>query len=244
MVSDFDSTCEQLVRIASSMEQLTDTNSQVQKNVEQIHELSNHVSNHMEESSQSTAKLSQSTELIQELVSRFDIGEGNFDSVVQKVRAFRNKLQSALEEMTMRGQNLFDTNYKPLGNNKPQKYKVSWGDEYNRCCQSILEEAFQSIPSCSYAVGVNTDGYLSAHNLQFSKPLTGDEATDFVGNRCNRKFESPAELRAAKNNTHMLLRTFWRDTGEILCDIAMPILINGRLWGNVRVGIPVENLVT
>ena len=101
----------------------------------------------------------------------------------------------------------------------------------------------QSIPGCTYAVGVNTDGYCSAHNLQFSKPLTGDQSVDLVGNRCNRKFEGPAELRAAKNSTLMLLRTFRRDTGEILCDIAMPIQINGRLWGNVRVGIPAEKMV-
>ncbi len=244
MVNDFDSTCEQLVNISFSMAQLTSTNLQVHQNVKQIHELAINVSGRMKESSQSTTELSESTEVIQELVSRFNIGEGTFDAVVQKVRAFRNKLQNALEEMTKSGQNLFDTNYKPFGNNKPQKYHVSWGEEYTRCCQSLLDEAYQSIPGCAYAVGVNTDGYLSSHNAQFSKPLTGNEAIDLVGNRCNRKFENPSELRAAKNNTAMLIRTYLRDTGEILCDIAMPIHINGRLWGNVRVGIPAEILVS
>ena len=244
MVCDFDSTCEHLVRISFSVSQLSYTNAQVHQNVDEIHDLSIKVSDRMKESSLSSAELSQSTETIQELVSRFTIGEGNFDEVVQKTRLFRNKLQSAMEEIAQSGQNLFDMNYTPLGNHTPPKYRVSWGEEYTRRCQSVLEEALKSIPGCAYAVGVNTDGYCSAHNLQFSKPLTGDQQTDLVGNRCNRKFEGPAELRAAKNTSMMLLRTFRRDTGEILCDIAMPIHINNRLWGNVRVGIPAERMVS
>ena len=34
----------------------------------------------------------------------------------------------------------------------------------------------------------------------------------------------------------MLLQTYIRDTGELLCDIAMPIMVGGQHWGNVRVG--------
>ena len=240
MVGDFDDTCEQLVRISFSMSQLSATNSQVHKNVDEIHELSIKVSGTMNESSKSTSELSQSTEMIQELVSRFTIGEGNFDLYVQKVRTFRNNLQNAMDDMAKSGVNLFDTKYQPFGHDLSQKFHLSWDDEYKKRCQSYLEEALHSIPGSAYAVGVNTDGYCSAHNLQFSKPLTGNPEVDLVGNRCNRKFEGPAELRAAKNNTPMLLRTFRRD---ILCDIAMPIQINGRLWGNVRVGIPVEKMV-
>jgi methyl-accepting chemotaxis protein len=243
MVGDFDRTAEQLLQISSAMAHLSSTNSEVQDNVDQIHDLSIKVSGHMRESSECTTALTQSTELIQELVSRFNIGVGTFDAVVQKTRAFRDNVQSALEEIARSGINMFDTNYKPFGNNKPQKYHVSWGDEFTRRCQSMLDDTCKSVKGCAYAVAVNTDGYLSSHNIQFSKPLTGNEAVDLVGNRCNRKFENPGELRAAKNAEPMLLRTYLRDTGEILCDIAMPILINGRLWGNVRVGLAAEILL-
>jgi methyl-accepting chemotaxis protein len=149
---------------------------------------------------------------------------------------FREKLQKELEEMAKSGTNIFDTSYQPFGNSKPQKYKVSWGDEYTRRCQPLLEECFNGIPQCKYAVGVNTDGYLSAHNLVFSNPVTGNDAVDLAGNRTCRKFENPGELRAARNASPLLLRTYIRDTGEIMCDLAMPIHVNGRLWGNVRVG--------
>ena len=50
-------------------------------------------------------------------------------------------------------------------------------------------------------------------------------------------------MRAARNTQPMLLQTYVRDTGEILCDLAMPIMVRGRHWGNVRVGLPAEALV-
>ncbi|WP_283744683.1 methyl-accepting chemotaxis protein [Sideroxydans sp. CL21] len=244
MVGDFELTGEQLLQIAAAMEQLSATNAQVHENVGSIHDLSARVSGHMTDSSKRTAVLSQSTEGIQELVSRFNIGVGIFEEVVGKTRIFRDKLKAELEAMAHSGQDIFDKNYAPIGKRKPQKYRVSWGEEYTRRCQSLLEDALRLIPGCIYAVGVNTDGYLSSHNLKFSKPLTGDDAVDIVGNRCNRKFDAPGELRAAKNTNPVLLRTYRRDTGEVLCDIAMPIEIDGRLWGNVRVGITAENLVS
>jgi methyl-accepting chemotaxis protein len=46
----------------------------------------------------------------------------------------------------------------------------------------------------------------------------------------------PTELRAARNTETLLLQTYLRDTGEVLCDIAMPIYLGGKHWGNVRVG--------
>ena len=244
MVADFERTGEQLLQIAAAMEQLSVTNGQVHENVEMIHSLSNKVSSHMEDSSLRTAGLSESTEGVQELVSRFKIGRGTFDTVVGKTRQFRDKLKAALEEMNKAGQDIFDTRYQAYGNSKPQRFRVSWGEEYTNRCQALLEEAFNDIPNCAYAVGVNVDGYLSSHNTKFSKPMTGDDKVDLLGNRCNRKFNNPAELRAASNSNSMLIRTYLRDTGEILCDIAMPIEINGRLWGNVRVGMPAETLMT
>ncbi len=243
MVGDFERTGEQLLHIAAAMEELSATNAQVHDNVNKIHGLSSEVARHMADSEQRTAGLSESTESVQELISRFKIGRGAFDLAVDQTRTFRDRLLVELEAMSKNGSNIFDTNYQPVGSSKPQKYRVSWGDEFTRRCQSLLEECLASFPGCTYAVAVNVDGYLSAHNQKFSKPLTGDAAVDLVGNRTCRKFENPGELRAARNTLPILLRTYLRDTGEILCDIAMPIEINNRLWGNVRVGMSAESLL-
>lgn len=41
-------------------------------------------------------------------------------------------------------------------------------------------------------------------------------------------------FRAAQNTLPLLVRSYIRDTGELLCDLAMPIHVGGCHRGNVR----------
>jgi methyl-accepting chemotaxis protein len=236
MVGDFEGTSDQLIQIASAMEQLTATNAQVNENMHQVHTLSSEVAHNMTDSEKSTEGLSKATESVQELVSSFKIGRGAFDYNVDFVRKFRDELQSALEAMHKRGINVMDRSYQPIANTRPQKFKVAYDEDYIRECQSILDGALSSIKGGVYAVGVDINGYATAHNAKFSQPLTGDYQKDLVANRTRRKFDSPTEIRAARNTSPLLLQTYIRDTGELMCDIAMPIQVAGIHWGNVRVG--------
>jgi len=236
MVTDFERTGSQLNQIAAAMEELTATNGQVHDNVAHIHQLSSDVAKTMSESEQSALTLAQATESVQELVSRFKIGRGIFDHNVDGVRNFRDAIQAKLEELKQRGINVFDRNYQSIPNTNPQKYSVSYDDAYCRECQKLLDDALAGITGGVYAVAVDTNGYLTAHNGKYSKPLTGDYQTDLAGNRTRRKFEAPTELRAAGNTQPLLLQTYIRDTGELLCDLSMPIMVGGQHWGNVRVG--------
>lgn len=236
MVSDFEGTSDQLIQIAAAMEELTATNAQVHDNMRLVHTLSSEVAQNMTESEKSTEGLSKATESVQELVSSFKIGRGAFDAIVDEARKFRDVLQAQLESMYKRGINVMDRNYRPIANTNPQKFNVSYDEVYIRECQDLLETALATIKGSVYAVGVDINGYLTAHNLKFSKPLTGDYQTDLIGNRTRRKFEAPTEIRAARNTAPMLLQTYIRDTGELMCDISMPIHIAGTHWGNIRVG--------
>ena len=161
---------------------------------------------------------------------------------MSRTRRFRDELASALERLQSQGCNIFDQSYRPIPGTTPQKYAVSWGEAYDRNCQKLLDDCLADIPGAAFAVGMTQDSYLSAHNTKFSKPLTGNSEVDLVGNRTRRKFELVSEKRAAANTEQILLQTYLRDTGEVLCDLAMPIYVAGRHWGNVRVGIPAAQL--
>ena len=243
MVSEFEQTGAQLLDITSAMSQLSSSNGQVHENASVIHDLSAEVAAHMEKSELSAVVLAQATEGVQELVSRFKIGEGAFDLAVERTRAFRDQVQACLEAIQAKGVDVFDRNYQPIANTNPQKYRVTWGDAFTRDGQGLLDSCLADVKGASFAVAVTSDSYLSAHNSKFSQPMTGDYERDLIGNRTCRKFERPAELRAAKNTESLLLQTYLRDTGELLCDIAMPIVVKGRQWGNVRVGIPAKSLL-
>ena len=237
MVGDFEGTSDQLIQIATAMEQLTATNGQVHENMHLVHGLSTEVSQNMANSEKSAEGLSKATESVQELVSSFKIGRGAFDYNVEVIRKFRDDLQDKLEEMRKRGVNVMDRNYQPITpKTNPPKFLVSYADDYFRECQGFLETALANMKGGVYAVAVDINGYLTAHNLKFSQPLTGDPQKDLVGNRTRRKFEAPTEIRAARNSAALLLQTYIRDTGELMCDIAMPIYVGGVHWGNVRGG--------
>lgn len=88
-----------------------------------------------------------------------------------------------------------------------------------------------------YAVGVDENGYLPTHNSVYQKPVTGDAARDYVGNRTKRLFNGVTELNAARNKDPSLVQVYARDTGEKLWDVSAPIFVKGKHWGGFRVGV-------
>ena len=236
MVSDFERTGDQLSQIAAAMEELTATNGQVHEAVTQVHALSNEVSSNMKSSETSTQALSQATESVQELVSRFKIGRGAFDYNVDQARQLLQKLQDRMSGLAAKGVNIWDQAYRPIANTNPQKYDVTYASAFEREIQPLAEEALGTLKGGVYALMVDNRGYAAIHNLKYSKPLTGNYEADLVGNRTRRIWDDPTGQRAAKNTLPLLLQTYARDTGEVLSEINLPIIVDGRHWGGLRVG--------
>ena len=236
MVSNFERTGDQLNQIASAMEQLTATNGQVHQAVSQVHALSDEVSGSMKSSETSTLMLSQATESVQELVSRFKIGRGSFDFNVDQARNMLFKLQDKMSALAKQGVDIWDQNYQPIPRTNPQKYEVSYASAFEREIQPLAEEVLASLKGGVYALMIDSRGYGAIHNLKYSKPLTGNYDADLVGNRTRRIWDDQTGQRAAKNTQPLLLQTYARDTGEVLSEINLPIMVDGRHWGGLRVG--------
>ncbi|NHC06051.1 methyl-accepting chemotaxis protein [Azonexus fungiphilus] len=236
MVGNFERTGDQLNQIATAMEELTATNAQVHDSVRQVHELSVEVAGSMQDSGQTTEMLSKATESVQELVSRFKIGRGAFDENVDKARLFRDQIQDKLAALAASGVDIWDQNYRPQPNTSPQKYEVSYCAAFEQQVQPIFESALASLRGGVYALIVDNRGYGAIHNQKYSRPLTGNYQADLVGNRTRRIWDDVTGQRGAKNTQPLLVQTYARDTGEILSEINMPVIVGGRHWGTVRVG--------
>jgi methyl-accepting chemotaxis protein len=57
-----------------------------------------------------------------------------------------------------------------------------------------------------------------------------------VNNRTKRIFNDRTGLAAAQNTAPFLIQKYQRDTGETMADLSVPIFIDGRHWGAVRIG--------
>jgi methyl-accepting chemotaxis protein len=236
MLRDFEQTAAQVAGIASAMEELTATNAHVNENVTRINELSNDVAANMRVSETAATNLSHSTESVQEMASRFRIGFGDFEANMLVAERTRNELQELLAAMKARGLNVFDRNYRPISGTVPQKYKTAYDDEVARVVQPIYDRAVTETRGGRFALLVDVNGYGPTHNSKFSRPLTGDPQVDLLNSRDKRIFNDPTGAAAAKNTRPFLLQTYMRDTGEILSDLSMPVLIDGQHWGALRLG--------
>ena len=236
MVSDFQSTNDQLMEIAAAMDELSTANSLTHGNVSQIHAMSNDLSRRMKDSRDSSDHLNQTTEQVQELVSRFRTGRGNFDFNLDKVKAYRQQVEENLVAMAAQGIPVFDQQYRPIPGTVPQKYKTGYDDAFARQMQPLCDRLADEVRGGVFALCVDTNGYGPTHNSRYSHPVTGDPEVDRVSSRDKRIFDDATGLRAARNTQSFLLQTYLRDTGELLSDLSVPIHVQGRHWGALRVG--------
>ena len=87
-----------------------------------------------------------------------------------------------------------------------------------------------------FAIACTPQGYVPTHNAAFNQPLTGDPAVDNLRNRSKRKFDDRTGIRCGSHQQPVLLQTYTRDTGELMHDLSVPIMIKGRHWGGLRLG--------
>ncbi|MDR2838880.1 MAG: methyl-accepting chemotaxis protein [Azonexus sp.] len=236
IVSDFEQAGDQLNQIAAAMEELTATNAHVHEAVTQVSEFSREVADNMHASERATQGLADATENIQEIVSHFSIGRGAFDDNINQARQLRETIQLRLSQLANRGVNIWDQNYQPVANTRPQKYDVSYVAVFEQEIRPICDQTLSTLRGGVYVLIIDVPGYGAIHNTKYSCPLTGNYEQDLVGNRARRIWDDPTGQRAAKNVKPLLLQTYARDTGEILSEINLPIMVGGRHWGSVRVG--------
>lgn len=138
------------------------------------------------------------------------------------------------EEVTQ--EQLFSFLYYPIPDTDPPKFATDWDELADRDIREISDDILSKSSAIAFAVLVDRNGYLPAHNRKYSLPLTGNPAVDLIGNRTKRIFADKTGLAAARNAQPYLLQRYSRDTGELMQDLSMPVMIKGEKWGSVRIG--------
>jgi len=131
---------------------------------------------------------------------------------------------------------LFDTFYIPVPGTDPQKFHTQYDELTDGILRPILDKYLAMDPRFVFVVAVDRNGYLPTHNSKYSQPLTDDNDFNTKWNRTKRIFNDRTGLAAARNTRPYLLQRYSRDTGEIMSDLSVPIVLNKRHWGAVRIG--------
>ncbi len=131
---------------------------------------------------------------------------------------------------------LFDTFYIPIPGTDPQKFKTQYDNLSDGVVRPIIDKILGYDKRLVFVVIVDTNGYLPTHNSRYSKPLTDNADDNTKWNRTKRMFNDRTGLAAARNQKEYLLQRYSRDTGEVMGDLSVPIIIQNRHWGAVRIG--------
>lgn len=164
-----------------------------------------------------------------------------FDLVVRDIimdcaEEVTTALDNLLESNRLNINQLFDTFYIPIPNTSPQKFNTQYDSYTDEILRPILDSCLERNEKFFFVVAVDKNGYLPTHNSKYSKPLTNNADYNTKNNRTKRMFNDRTGISAARNTKPYYLQSYRRDTGEMLYDMSVPLIIRGKHWGALRVG--------
>lgn len=156
-------------------------------------------------------------------------------------KSFSRLIEEAIDNGVLTMADAFDTNYVLFGNFDPPKYHTKY-DAFADKTLLAMEDEFMKNPNIVYAVAVDKNGFVASHNTRYTRQITGDKETDATWNRTKRLFNNPVEIKGANNMQEGLIQVYARNTGETMWDVASPIIVKGKHWGNMRMGLSIIEL--
>ncbi|HTH39944.1 MAG TPA: methyl-accepting chemotaxis protein [Rhodocyclaceae bacterium] len=158
------------------------------------------------------------------------------DAVVAMARDIERVLEQAVDSRQIALDDLFDKNYVPIPNTKPQKYSTKYDGLTDKIFPTVQEGWLDKTSNGVFAICTDVNAYVPTHNKKFAQPMTGDEKVDMVRSRSKRLYGDNATLKRASVSTlPYLSQTYRRDTGEVMHCISAPINVKGRHWGAVNI---------
>jgi len=190
-------------------------------------------------SSDNALNLTKHTELAHELLFNFGTLNVKHHKMFTLVKGVGKKVEDifehAISEKILSEYDVFDTDYSPIPNTNPQKYNTRFDAFTDQYFPDIQEPALGENPEVISIIATTIDGYVPTHNTCFSHKPTGNYKTDLLKSRSKRIFSDRVGQRCGSHTKEFLLQTYKRDTGEVLHDLSIPVFINSKHWGGVRV---------
>lgn len=149
--------------------------------------------------------------------------------------------EEALASGRIRTVDLFDEHYVPVPDTDPQQFTTRFVALTDALLPAVQERLLGFSPKVVFCAAVDRNGYLPTHNEKFSHPQrTGDPGWNAANSRNRRMFNDRTGLSAGRNTRRFLLQTYRRDMGggrfALMKDLSVPIHVNGRHWGALRMG--------
>lgn len=249
-------TSQKLQALVSSVEELTATidamTAPVRQNIENGHEVRENLRGLVTLTKAAEERLAQArarAETILEIGEDFMVfvAESGVDtpdtSIIDICKEVAAQVTAAFEEGVRSGQirldDLFDETYRPIPKTNPEQVMTRFTSFTDKVLPPIQEPVLKRDGRIVFCAAVDRNGYLPTHNLIYSQPQSGDPVWNAANCRNRRIFNDRTGLAAGRNRRKFLLQTYRRDMGNgtfvLMKDASVPIKVQGRHWGGVRI---------
>lgn len=176
--------------------------------------------------------------------SDIDTEESRFLAMARDaVEAVQNAFAAEIEAGRANVGDFFDHDYKTVAGSNPQQVTTRFTAITDRVLPTIQEPVAQSSDRIVFCACVDMNGYLPTHNEAFSKPQGDDPVWNAANSRNRRMFNDKVGLRAGQSTEPFLMQSYRRDMGggtfTIMKDLSVPIYVQGRHWGALRLAYKV-----
>lgn len=131
---------------------------------------------------------------------------------------------------------VFSRLYFPVPKTDPLKFTTPYDTLAERDLVGPEDKTLARSAAWQYAILTDINGYVPAHNTRFAQPLTGVTAQDYNNNRSKRMFGDRASFAAARNEKPFLIQSFQLESGDMIYDLSVPVMVRGKHWGCARIG--------
>jgi methyl-accepting chemotaxis protein len=144
-----------------------------------------------------------------------------------------------LNKLAERGINVFDQAYKEIPGSNPKRYTTAYDGQCDSELTRLYDDLLRDVPGLTYSLAGH-QRLRPRPQRRILQPPSRRPCRRPGQCRHKRIFNDPVGIKLARNQKSSLFQTYVRDTGEILNDLSMPITINGRHWGSVRIGFKTD----
>lgn len=192
---------------------------------------------------ESAEKLVAQAETVSEQLAEVQLDDYHqliYDVARSGAAAISARFEADIEAGRISREDLFDRNYQAEPGTDPVRYHTRYDRYADEVLPGIQEPLLAQLEHAVYAIATSPEGYVPTHNRAFSQPPTGDPQVDMIKSRSKRLFNDRTGSRCGNHERNVLLQTYTRDTGELMHDLSVPIMVFGRHWGGFRLGYSPE----
>lgn len=131
---------------------------------------------------------------------------------------------------------LFARLYFPVAGTDPFKFTTAYDTLADHDLTPLEDKVLLRSQAFQYAIVCDTNGYVPAHNTRYAQRSSGNKAQDAANNRTKRILGDAASLHAAHSDARFLDQRVHLETGDVIGEISVPLVVRGKRWGSVRVG--------